>query len=183
MTERAATQKMAAGKITSAYGIKGWVKIHSYTEPPDSLFHYGHWLLEGNSPTHATTPIVFDQHKPHGKGFVAHIKDIDDRTTAETLCRRTILVDASNLPPLPEGEYYWRDLIGLRVISHSDAENPIVLGVISDLMETGANDILVVSPCADSVDQRERLLPYVDAYVLHIDLAAGQMLVDWDPDF
>jgi len=173
------------GRITSAYGVKGWVKIHSYTDPADSLFQFDHWSLENNAASRtAIDQIVFDEHKQHGKGFVAHIKGIDNRTAAEAICQRAILVSANALPELPEGEYYWQQLIGLHVIStQADDTQPILLGEISSMMETGANDVMVVSPCVGSIDQRERLLPYVDVYVLKVDLENHQMLVDWDPDF
>ncbi len=160
------------------------MKVHSYTDPAESIFQFDHWSLENNAAFQNAIDIVFDEYKQHGKGFVAHIKGIDDRTAAETLCRRAILVSANALPELPEGEYYWQQLIGLRVISKkADGTQPILLGEISSMMETGANDVIVVSPCAGSIDQRERLLPYVDVYVLEVDLENNQMLVDWDSDF
>lgn len=164
--------------------MKGWVKIHSYTDPADRIFQFDRWSLENNAAAQTAINIAFDEYKQHGKGFVAHIKGIDDRTAAETICQRAILVGANALPELPEGEYYWQQLIGLRVISkQADDTQPLLLGEISSMMETGANDVIVVSPCAGSIDQRERLLPYVDVYVLKVDLENHQMLVDWDPDF
>jgi len=164
--------------------VKGWVKIHSYTDPAEKIFQFDHWSLESNTTARAVTEITVDEYRQHGKGFVAHIKDIDDRTATETICQRAITVSANALPELPEGEYYWQQLIGLRVISNyaSDTKT-VLLGEISSMLETGANDVIVVSPCTGSIDQRERLLPYVDVYVLQVDLENNQMLVDWDPEF
>lgn len=175
--------KSVAGKLTSVYGIKGWVKVHSYTEPMDKIFSFIPWQLLAAENSNSSTQVVIDAHRPHGKGFVAHIKGIDDRDQAALLCQRLIAVEMGELPALPEGEYYWQQLTGLQVLSNYEGKAPVLLGKVSSLMETGANDILVVAPCEGSIDQRERLLPYVDAHVLKVDLATGTMLVSWDPDF
>lgn len=175
--------KTVVGKLTAVYGIKGWVKVHSYTEPMENIFNYLPWFLTGADGKSTGTQVVIDDHRVHGKGLVAHIKGIDDRDAAACLCQRLIAVDMGVLPTLPAGEYYWQELTGLQVMSRSDGEEPVLLGKVSGLMETGANDVLVVAPCEGSIDQRERLLPYVDAYVLEVDLGAGTMLVDWDPEF
>lgn len=171
------------GRITSAYGVKGWVKIHSYTDPAESIFQFDRWSLESNATSRAATEITVAEHRQHGKGFVARIKGIENRTAAEAICQRAIFVNTEALPALPEGEYYWQQLIGLHVISNHEGAQEILLGKISSMLETGANDVMVVSPCDGSIDQRERLLPYVDVYVLKVDLDNNQMLVDWDPDF
>lgn len=184
MSTQAGSKKTVVGRITAAYGIKGWVKVHSYTDPPENIFQFDTWLLGNAATASAGVSVKIDSYKQHGKGFVACVKGYNDRTAAEAICQRDILVDRGELPVLPEGEYYWQQLIGLRVIScYGEPASPQLLGVISSLMETGANDILVVSPCSDSIDQRERLLPYVEMYVLKVDLANQQMLVDWDPAF
>ncbi len=176
--------KAVVGKLTAVYGIKGWVKVYSYTEPAEKIFSFQPWFLVGNEGGKSMT-VVIDDHRPHGKGLIAHIKGVDDRDQAALYCQRQITVDMGELPALPEGEYYWQQLKGLKVMSvYGGRDNaPLLLGRIGDLMETGANDVMVVVPCENSIDQRERLLPYVDAYVLEVDLDAGTMLVDWDPEF
>jgi 16S rRNA processing protein RimM len=175
--------RVTVGKLTSVYGIKGWVKVHSYTDPSENIFGFNPWLLVSAEGSNNINPVVIDDHRVHGKGFVAHIKGVDDRDKAALLCQQIITVEMGELPKLPDGEYYWQQLTGLEVLSSYGSKIPVLLGKISSLMETGANDILVVAPCENSIDQRERLLPYVDAYVLKVDLAAGNMLVDWDPEF
>lgn len=175
--------RVTVGKLTSVYGIKGWVKVHSYTDPAENIFAFSPWLLVGSEGNHSIKTVVIDDHRVHGKGFVAHIKGVNDRDEAALLCQQMITVDMGELPQLPDGEYYWQQLTGLRVFSSYGGNATVLLGEISSLMETGANDILVVAPCENSIDQRERLLPYVDAHVLKVDLAAGNMLVDWDPEF
>lgn len=175
--------RIVAGKLTSVYGIKGWVKVHSYTDPAENIFNFSPWFLGGGESDSKVTPVVIDEYRIHGKGLVAHIKGVDDRDKAALLCQRMITVEMSDLPALPDGEFYWQQLTGLQVLSSYEGREPVLLGKVSSLIETGANDVLVVTACEGSIDKRERLLPYVDAYVLKVDLAAGNMLVDWDPEF
>lgn len=174
-----------AGKLTGVYGVKGWVKMHSYTEPAENIFNYAPWFLAEQNGTITSGPIVIDGYRSHGKGLIVHIKGVADRDQAALYCQRLIAVDMGTLPALPENEYYWHQLEGLKVLSVSDRQedNAVLLGTIREMMETGANDVMVVAPCNGSIDQRERLLPYVDAHVLRVDLQAGNILVDWDPDF
>jgi 16S rRNA processing protein RimM len=168
------------GRITAVYGVKGWVKIHSYTEIAEDVFAYNPWWLKT---AHGVKQVEVDEARPHGKGFVAHIKGIDDRDQAASLTSVDIAVERDLLPDLDEGEYYWSQLEGLSVITTFNGEAQR-LGRVIKLMETGANDVLVVAPDDQSIDQRERLIPYVpEQFILAIDLAAGEMRVDWDPEF
>lgn len=168
------------GRITAVYGIKGWVKIHSYTEIPEDVFSYAPWFLKT---AHGVKPVEIDEARPHGKGFVAHIKGVDDRDLAATYTGVDIAVDENQLPQLETGDYYWSQLQGLAVISVYQGQQTR-LGRISKILETGANDVLVVSPDGECLDQRERLIPYVpEQFVLSVDLVAGEMRVDWDPEF
>ncbi len=178
-------RKTIAGKLTGVYGVKGWIKVHSYTEPHENILMYQPWFIADVSGNISDKPISIDDHRLHGKGLVVHIKGVDNRDQAINYCQQLIAVDMGILPQLPEGDYYWEQLKGLKVVSvYGGRENaPVLLGTISDLMETGANDVLVVIPCEKSIDKRERLLPYVDAHVINVDLAAGTVIVDWDPEF
>lgn len=168
------------GRITGVFGIKGWVKIHSYTEVGEDVFEYSPWRLK--TPQGIKT-IEVDEARPHGKSFVAHIKGVDDRDTAVLYTSMDIAVEREKLPVLNNGEYYWSQLEGLVVIADYNGQQHR-LGRVQKLMETGANDVLVVVPDDQSIDQRERLIPYVpQQFVLSVDLAAGEMRVDWDPEF
>lgn len=168
------------GRITAVYGIKGWVKVHSYTEPQENLFSYHPWLLKTK---HGVKKIEIDDARPHGNAFVAHIVGVDDRDLALEYTAADIAIERDLLPELDDGEYYWSQLEGLVVISCYEGKEQR-LGVVSKIMETGANDVLVVTADADSIDKRERLIPYVpEQFVVSVDLVAGEMRVDWDPEF
>lgn len=168
------------GRITAVYGVKGWVKVHSYTEPQENLFEYHPWFLKTK---HGVKKIEIDETRPHGDAFVAHIVGVDDRDLALQYTAADIAIERDLLPELDEGEYYWSQLEGLVVFTQFDGKRQR-LGVVSKIMETGANDVLVVATDAESIDKRERLIPYVpEQFVLSVDLNAGEMLVDWDPEF
>ncbi len=184
---RQVTSGLVAGKITAVYGVKGWVKVHSYTSPPEGLFKYSHWDLQGvldNVSTGRTLlPYELIDYRAHGKGFVAQLKGVDDRDQASLLCLKEIRVEMGELPLLPEGDYYWQQLIGLNVFT-TQGKKPLLLGTITRLFETGANDVFEVAPCEGSIDKRSRLLPYVPGiHVTKVDLASGEMIVDWDSEF
>lgn len=164
------------GRITGPYGIKGWLKIHSYTEPMENFLGYGQWHVKRRG---GFEPIEFDSGKRHGKGLVAHVKGVDDRTLAESYRGLTVAIPEGALPQLEDGDFYWRDLEGLKVLCQS-GEEQVLLGEVDYLIETGANDVLVVKSCDGSVDQEERLIPYIPGdTVTRVDLEAGVIEVDW----
>jgi 16S rRNA processing protein RimM len=168
------------GQVTGVFGVKGWIKIRSHTEPAANLFDYSPWWLKT---AHGVKAFEVDEHRAHGKGFVAHIKDVDDRDLAAQYTNCVIAVDREQLPPLEEGEFYWHQLQDMTVVSRFEGGESR-LGTVKKLIETGANDVLVVAPDADSIDERERLIPYVpDQFVTHIDRATSTIEVDWDPAF
>lgn len=170
---------MVVGRISGCYGLKGWVKIHPYTETPEGFMALGAWQLKRRN---VFETVDFDAVKTQGRGVVAHIRGVDDRTMAERYRGLEIVASASVLPALPEGEYYWRDLQGLQVWCR-DGEERVLLGTVDYLIETGANDVLVVKACAGSIDGRERLIPYLPgATVTRVDLAQAVIEVDWFVD-
>ena len=164
------------GKITGCYGIKGWVKVRAFTEPPENFLGFGEWHIKRRG---AYEPIEFDQGRVQGKGLVAHIAGVDDRTLAESFRGLQVAVRSDALPQLDEGEYYWRDLQGLQVWCR-EGEERVLLGTVDYLIETGANDVLVVKACEGSLDERERLIPYLPGdTVTRVDLEAAVIEVDW----
>lgn len=168
---------VTVGRITSVYGVRGWVKVQSYTEPMDNILQFPDWWLQKPN---GWEPLQIDAGKRHGKGLIVHIKGIDDRDLAAGFCQRDIAVRRELMPTLDEGEFYWHQLEGLRVISHfGGAEHD--LGTVVRMMETGANDVMVVR---GGKDGRERLIPYLPGeFITDIDLDAGVITVDWDPEF
>jgi len=169
------------GLIGAAYGIKGWVKVSSHTEPKAGIFDYDGWYIKSGRDW---KPVKLAASRQHGKGLVAQLEGCDDRNAAELLRNAEIAVKSSQLPELESGDYYWSQLEGLSVITGDAQGNDVLLGKISHLMATGSNDVLVVRGCEGSLDKRERLLPLVmEQVVTQIDLDAGLMKVNWDPEF
>ena len=173
------SETLVVGRITTVFGVRGWVKVFSYTEQIETLFDYQPWWLDS-----ATGPqqIVVDDWKRHSDVLVVHIKGVDDRDVARALCNQDICVDKSQLPELNREEFYWHQLEGLAVVSHFE-DRKIRLGVVKSLLETGANDVLVIAGDTDSIDREERLIPYVDQFVTKIDMATQTIDVIWDPEF
>jgi len=158
------------GKMSSPFGVKGWVKVTSYTDPPEGILNYKDWLLVKNG---ATDNYSIAQGKPHGKFVVVKFDGIDDRDEAALLTHAEIQVSRSQMPKSDE-EFYWADLIGLQV-QNKDA---VDFGVVESLMETGANDVLVVK------GDRERLIPWIaEDVILTVDIDNSLITVDWDPEF
>ncbi|MEY4767901.1 MAG: hypothetical protein RL637_540 [Pseudomonadota bacterium] len=165
--------ELLAGEISAAFGIKGWLKVISFTSPRGNILSYSPWILKKADQSRTVEVLTGDI---QGKNLVARVKGINDRSLAEALRGYQIWIDQQLLPVLDEGEYYWRDLIGLQV-ENLDQES---FGIVDSLIETGANDVLVVR----NAEGRERLIPFVQGqFVRHIDLIAKKMLVDWDADF
>lgn len=159
------------GFVRGAFGVRGWVKVHADTEFDDSLFDYPVWWLGRDG---AWTPYNFIDGQVQTKALAAQLEGVTDRDRAESLRGMQIAVPRGEFPEPDEDEYYWNDLIGLKV-KNLQGE---AFGSVSDLMETGANDVLVVDDGAT-----RRLIPFVDAVVSEVDLEAGHIVVDWGADY
>ncbi|WP_207063650.1 ribosome maturation factor RimM [Motiliproteus sp. SC1-56] len=165
------------GKVTSVYGVRGWVKIYSHTEPMDNILSYSPWQIKLEGRWQA---VEVEQGKRHGKGLVAKLAGSEDREQARRYCGAEIAVERSRLPGLAPGEFYWHQLEKLNVVTESGEK----LGRVDHLIPTGSNDVLVVKGNAESVDRRERLIPYLPEQVVkEINLETGTIRVDWDPEF
>ena len=172
----AAEDLIVLGKIYSVHGVRGEVKVYSFTDPIDNLLDYPRWTLRRDG---QSRQVDLASGRLQGKVLVVKIKGLDDREEARSFSGYDICVPRSLLPALDDGEFYWLQLQGLKVI---DLQGQL-LGKIDHLLETGANDVMVVRPCAGSLDDRERLLPYTEQCVQSVDLQAAEMRVDWDADF
>jgi 16S rRNA processing protein RimM len=172
-------ETLVVGRITTVFGVRGWVKVHSYTEQVEVLCSYKPWLITTAS---GIQQLEIDDWRRHGESLVVHIKGIDDRDLAQKWCGNDISVDKSKLPDLSTDDYYWHQLEGLAVIAQHEGQQ-VRLGVVKSLLETGANDVLVVKGDSESIDREERLIPYVDEFVVKVDLAEQKIDVNWDPAF
>lgn len=160
------------GRIAAPYAIKGWVKVQPYTEWVDSLLDYPSWQIGRDGQWHE---IALLDTKVHNDVLLVHFEGSNDRDAAERLKGLEIAVFRDELPEAEDGEVYWNDLIGLAVANREAVD----LGRIVGLLESGAHDILRI---VDASGQ-ERLVPYVDAFVLTVDLKAGLVTLDWPADW
>lgn len=166
------------GKISGYYGVKGWVKIYSYTQPRENIVRYKSLQIRsGNSrgsSENAWQAISLDNGKAHGKGVVAHFSGYDTRELSAALIGAELAVPRSEFKSAAENEYYWTDLIGLKAINLDGVE----LGQVSSLMETAANDVLLIKPVASN--EAEILVPFVmPHFVTKVDLDSGIIELDW----
>ena len=164
-------QNINVGKISGVFGVKGRVKVFSFTDVRENILNYSPWLLKKDDETRQVDVINGNL---QGKAVVAQLDGVNDRDQAGSLMGWDIFITPDQLPKTAKDEYYWSDLIGL----HVETNLGIQLGVIEGLLETGANDVLIVK------GDRERVIPFLQGQtILNIDLDANRMVVDWDPDF
>ena len=158
------------GHVSGLHGVRGWIKIHSYTDPRPAILDYSPWTLDQGG---ERGQFEVSQVRRHGSRLTAKLAGLDDRDQAASWVGAEILVDRGRLPPTAENEYYWADLIGLAVET-ADGRS---LGRVERLIETGANDVLVVA------GDRQRLIPWLPGRVIvAVDLDGGRIRVDWDAE-
>ena len=158
------------GRVAGLFGVKGWVKVHSYTQPREAILDYDHCLLKRKSRWQAT---AFAEGKRHGKSVIVRFEGVDDRDQAAKLVGRDIAIKRDEMPQIAKGSYYWADLEGLQVV-HRDGTD---LGRVAYLMETGSHDVMVTE------GERERLIPFVaEKVILDVDFATRVISVDWEWD-
>ena len=163
------------GRIVAPYGIFGWVKILPDTETIDGLFDYDTWWLGRDD---SWQEVEIETAKVHNDVIVAKLVGVDDRDAALRCKGKQVAVPRAQLPEADADEYYWSDLIGVSVKNKQDID----FGIITDVFETGANDVLVVN--VEGVPKaNERLIPFIADVVLEVDITAKTMLVDWDAEF
>lgn len=161
--------RILIGKVSGCFGVKGWLKIFSYSDPRENITTYKNWLIDGKLYESVVS-------KKQGKLIVAKLEGIDDKDSAMAFMGKSIEIEPHQLQDLDEGEYYWRDLIGLRVKNLRDID----FGEVTNLLETGAHDVIIVK---HKELQRERLIPFVyDDTIVKVDLENQTMTVDWHED-
>jgi 16S rRNA processing protein RimM len=178
------------GRVQDAWGIKGWVRIQPHSADTDALFASQDWYLQppearfarGFSAFKGCVAVRVAELKAHADGLVARLEGVDDRNLAESLKGCRISLPRSAFPEPEEGEYYWVDLIGLRVVNREGED----LGVVRDLVSTGPTSVLVLEyfETVDGVERAaERMIPFVAAYIDGVDRAAGRITADWQKDY
>jgi len=164
-------ERIVLGKVLAPFGLQGWVKVHSESRPMTDIGRYRVWQLKQKN---VWVDVRVKSFKTQGKGLIAKLEGVNDCNQAEALAGAEIAVPISQLPVLTHGDYYWRDLIGMQVFTREG----VALGAVDHMMETGANDVLVIQ------GERERLVPFImEQFVLAVDLAERRITVDWDPEF
>jgi len=168
--------RVPLGKLGSVFGVKGWIKVTSHTAPKENILNYPEWQLKiANS----WQVIEVEQSRPHGKTLVAKLAGIDDRDQAQKLVGTMIAVYRSQLPDIEDNEYYWSDLLGMQVVTQQDT----VLGKVKEILETGSNDVLVVTS-KDTDKVTECLIPWLDGdVIINVDTQERVITVDWDAEF
>jgi len=156
------------GRISGLYGVRGAVKVFSYTEERDGILDHALWYLGVEH-----RPVAVLSGGVQAGAVIAQLRGVQDREAARALIGEEIAVPAEELPPLPEGEYYWRDLIGMQVINHTGQ----ALGQVKSLLETGANDVLVVEDEQDA----ETLIPWTAD--VQVDAVQRRIVVGWEKDW
>lgn len=155
------------------FGVQGWVRVYSYTDPRANILGYRSLQVESHDMGWEERCVA--EGAPHGQGILMRLEGCADRDQAALLMGRRMAVWRQQFPALPEGQFYWSDLVGLRVFTVAGVD----LGVVESLLETGANDVLVVRD-----GRKERVIPFLwQSVVMSVDLEGGGMRVDWDPDF
>ena len=179
------------GRITDAWGIKGWFRVQPYSASPEALFSCRRWYLQAPEKRHlpqagagfqafaGTVLLPIKEAKDHSGSVVACSHDIQDRTAAEALKGARVWVARSSFPSAAPDEYYWVDLIGLSVVNREGLD----LGVVTDLLSTGPQTVLVIQYPGPEGKTLERMVPFVSAYIDQVELPQKLIRVDWQPEY
>ncbi len=163
--------QIIVGRIGGAHGVRGWMKIMSYTRPKENIFTYSPWLIHV---VNTWQEIDIEESQQRGERLLVKISGIENPEDARLYMNCDLAITREQLPTLEEGEYYWHDLIGLEVLNQDE----INLGKVSKVSETGANDVLVINGL--DKNKKRLLIPLVmDVYVKKVDLIAKVIHVDW----
>ena len=170
------------GRITDAWGVKGWFKVQPHSAAPEALFSSKCWYLQpaerGAKTFTGTVLLPIRQAKDHSDTVVAWAQGIDDRDAAGALRGARVFVPRSSFPSTTDDEYYWVDLIGLAVVNREG----VALGTVRELLATGPQTVLVLAYEQDGKAQ-ERMIPFVSAFIDKVELAEKRITVDWQPDY
>ena len=185
---------LEVGRIVDAWGLKGWFRVHPYSTEPQALLRARHWHLK---PTDAAAPagrptgprlpemLEIREAREHGEGLVAAARGVDDRNAADALRGARIFIGRSTFPKPATDEFYWADLIGLAVVNRQGE----ALGTVAGLLDNGPQSVLRLrsGPASDrdgdDAPEKERLIPFVAAFIDSVDLVERRIVVDWGLDY
>ncbi len=166
------TEYLELGKISGIFGVKGWLKVYSYTHPMERIVQYKKWYLQKAG---VWSEYQIEQGRKNGKTVVVKIKGFNSIEESTALLGQKVAIKHEQLPRQPES-YYWVDLIGCQV----HTVEGLYIGVIESLFETGANDVIEVR----SESGELHLIPYIKKQVIiKVDLFKKELIVDWDTDY
>ncbi len=169
--------ELRLGSINGSHGIKGWIKVFSYTDPLEAIFDYSPWILKKGR---GVKEVTVSEGRVSGKRLIARLEEVDSRDAADALIGYEIHIEREALPELEQGGYYWFQLEDLLV---KDTKGT-VFGRIDHMLETGANDVMVVNPTSSSIDDQQRLIPFVEGEIVkEVNREAGEIVVDWQVDY
>jgi len=157
------------GRIGAPFGVQGWVKVNSYTDPPEGIVDFPSWELVRAGRTERRAVLGW---KRAGRAVAVQLEGVDSREQAQALTGTDVHVGRDELPPTAPGEYYWHDLLGLETSNKAG----VPLGRIEEILELPAHPVLVLK------GDRERLVPLVPERLVAVDLETGRVTLDWHPD-
>jgi len=163
-------EKLLVGRINGFFGVRGWVKIFSHTEPRKNILNYQPWWYIDKGQWKV---IEITNGREQSKTIVAHVKAIDNREQAQSLLGLELYINKSQLPELDNDELYWHELAGMRVVNLDNVE----LGIVDNMVATLANDVLVVK------GKKEHWVPYIEPFLVSLNREERLIVVDWDEDF
>jgi len=168
--------QVVLGKITSPYGIRGWLKIHSYTDKKDNIIYYQPWIIHFHNEYHE---IKLEDWKTRASSFIIKIKGYNTRDESIKFSNTNIIGDSSLFPILEDGEYYWTELIGCHVITKEGYN----VGTVLELFSTGSNDVLVVHSSLLK-NKKKLLIPFINQEVIKtIDILSRYIEITWSKNF
>lgn len=176
------------GRITDAWGVKGWFKVLPYSSDPEALLASRAWFLQpaergAKSFFAGTVLLPIRQARTHSDTIVAWAQGVDDRDGAEALRGARIFVPRASFPAAGDDEYYWVDLIGLEVVNREGEP----LGTVAEMIDTGPHCVMRLEQASTDAAGKartvERMIPFVAAYIDGVDLPGRRITADWGLDY
>lgn len=165
------SNKVIIGRFGAPFGVKGWIKLISFTDPIENILDYQPWLLQSNQ---GWRKITLEDGKPHGNTMIVKLSGCDDRDVAQTYTNKEIAIERDQLPPPQANEYYWLDLVGMDVVNKQGEH----FGKVSEVTATGANDVLIIKN-----DNKTTLIPFIKQVIVEVNANKNQIIVDWGIDW